>query len=71
MLRERSLNCPKKKVSFNRKGGMVCNGLFNSVSYSILSPYRYENLEAYYTNSNTTNDISYTDFNRDTMNILS
>ena len=44
------------------------NGLVNSANYSILSANCYQNLEAYDTNSYTTNDIADTDYNREAIN---
>ena len=55
LLTGRSLNCSKKKVSFNPKTLKASNnnGLVKSGNYSILSPNRYENLEVHDTNRNT------------------
>ena len=54
---------PKKTVKASKN-----NGLADSANCNIFSPNRYENLEADDTNSNTTIDITNTDYNRETTN---
>ena len=44
------------------------NDKVNSLNYLILLPNRYKNLEAHGINSNTTTDITDTDYNRETTN---
>ena len=60
---EKSFIQPKKTVQASNN-----NGLVNSANYNIFSPNRYENLEANDTNSNTTIDITDTDYSRETIN---
>ena len=64
------MNFPKKEVWFSQKTVKASNnnGLVNSANCNIFSPNRYENLKADDTNSNTTIDITDTDYNRETIN---
>ena len=60
---EKSFIQPKKTVKTSNN-----NGLVNSANCNIFSPNRYKNLEADDTNSNTTIDITDTDYNRESVN---